>query len=614
MKKRSKRKQPPTPRPASAQTKPPNKRRSWPLGLALALAAVACAIIAAVAWRATSAKRQASPAYVSRPAGTVTFTKDIAPIIFRNCASCHRPGQSAPFSLLSYEDVRKKAESIVDVTGRRYMPPWLPEHGYGEFVGERRLSVEEIGLIKQWFAEGAVEGKPADLPPMPKWPEGWELGQPDLVVQLPSPYTLAAEGKDVYRNFLVPIPTAERRFVKAVEFHPGNNKVVHHAFIEVDATRQSRHLADHVKPPGFDGMQLPESVQMPGGQMLGWQPGKPPYVSPEGLSWVLEPGSDLVLQLHLHPSGKPEPVQSSVGFYFTDNPPTNTAFRINLQRYTIDIPAGAKDYSIENRYVLPVDVDLLRILPHTHYLGKELQGYAILPDGSRKWLILIKNWDFNWQGDYRYAQPVFLPKGTILVMHFTYDNSAENIHNPSQPPKRVKYGLQTTDEMGELWFQALARNAADRDTLAKDHFLKLAQDAVEGNQLRLQTNPQDADAQLRLGSALFALGRASEALEHLRAASQLRPDDNAVHYQLGSIYLRQNRLDEARLEFEAVLRVKPDDFQASGSLGFVFLRQGKLNQAEFYFENALRINPNDPIARANLARIRQARDAGRPGN
>ena len=268
---------------------------------------------------------------------------------------------------------------------------------------------------------------------------------------------LAAEGKDIYRNFLVPIPTTERRNVKALEFHPGNSKVVHHAFIEVDATRQSRHLADQVSPPGFDGMQLPESVQMPGGQMLGWQPGKPPYVSPDGLAWVLEPNSDLVLQLHLHPSGKPEPVRSTVGFYFTETAPTNTAFRINLQRSTIDIPPGAKDYSIENRYVLPVDVSLLRILPHTHYLGKELQGYAILPDGTKQWLIRIKNWDFNWQGDYRYAEPVFLPKGTTLVMHFTYDNSADNIHNPSQPPKRVRYGLQTTDEMGELWFQALPR-------------------------------------------------------------------------------------------------------------------------------------------------------------
>jgi tetratricopeptide (TPR) repeat protein len=609
MRKRKRRKQPTQPRKVSATPEPPKKRRLWRIGLALVL--MAAAIGAGLALRSASIKRDAPPTYVPRPTGTVTFAKNVAPILFQHCASCHRPGQSAPFSLLSYAEVSRKAKLIAEVTEKRYMPPWLPEHGYGRFAGERRLSADEIGLLKQWWAEGAVEGKATDLPPVPKWPDGWELGQPDLIVTLPSTYNLAPEGKDVYRNFLVPIPTSERRYVRAVEFHPDNHKVVHHAFIEIDATRQSRHLADQTNPPSFDGMQLPESVQMPGGQMLGWQPGKPPYVSPDGLSWVLEPNSDLVLQLHLHPSGKPEPVRPSVGFYFTDKPPTHTAYRINLKRYTIDIPAGAKDYAIENRYVLPVDLDLLRILPHTHYLGKELQGYALLPDGTQQWLILIKNWDFNWQGDYRYSQPVFLPKGTTLVMHFTYDNSADNIHNPNQPPKRVRYGLQTTDEMGELWFQALPRNAADRQTLAKDHFLKLAQDAVEGNQLRLQTDPQDADARLRLGSALFTLGRATEALDHLRAAAQHRPDDTTIHYQIGSIYLRQDRLDEARREFETVLRLKPDDFQASGSLGIVFLRQKNLDQAEFYFENTLRINPEDPIARTNLARVRKAKNTTR---
>src|SRR5437016_5281651 len=547
MKKRNKRKQATNPGTVSAPPEPPKKRRLWHVGLALA--GVASAVVAGIALRSTSARRDVSPAFVPRPSGTVTFAKDVAPIIFQNCAPCHRPGQSAPFNLLSYEEVKKKAKLIGEVTERRYMPPWLPEHGYGQFAGERWLSVDEIGLIKQWLAEGAVEGKATDLPPAPKWPEGWELGQPDLIVTLPSDYLLAPEGKDVYRNFLVPIPTTERRYVKAVEFHPGNNKVVHHAFIEVDATRQSRHLADQVSPPGFDGMQLPESVQMPGGQMLGWQPGKPPYVSPDGLSWVLEPNSDLVLQLHLHPSGKPEAVQSAIGFYFTDKLPTNTAFRINLQRYTIDIPAGAKDYSIESRYVLPVDVDLLRILPHTHYLGKELQGYAILPDGAKKWLILIKNWDFNWQGDYRYSEPVFLPKGTTLVMHFSYDNSTDNIHNPSQPPKRVRYGPQTTDEMGELWLQVLPRDGADREIMAQDHFVKFTKDAVEENEALLRVNTNDAARQMKLGTALFMLGRVSEALDHLRAAVQLRPDDDQAHYQLGSLYLHQNQFEAARAEF-----------------------------------------------------------------
>jgi tetratricopeptide repeat protein len=607
MKKRNRRKNATNPREVAAQPEVPKKRQLWPIGLALA--GLVSAIVAGLALRSTPAKRGDSPAYVPRPQGTVTFNKDIAPVILHNCAPCHRPGQSAPFTLLSYEEVRKKSALIAEVIEKRYMPPWLPEHGYGDFTGERRLTEDQIGVIKQWVAEGTAEGRTTDLPPAPKWPEGWELGEPDLVVALPSAYTLPPDGKDVYRNFLVPIPNTGRRYVRAVEFHPGNNKVVHHAFIEIDDTRQSRHLADSVSPPAFDGMSLPESVQMPGGQMLGWQPGKPPYVSPDGLSWVLEPNSDLVLQLHMQPSGKPETVQSAVGLYFTEKPPTNTPFRINLLRYTIDIPPGAKDYAIENKYVLPVDVHLLRILPHTHYLGKELQGYAILPDGIKKWLLLIRNWDFNWQGDYRYNEPVFLPKGTTLAMHFTYDNSADNPNNPNQPPKRVRYGLQTTDEMGELWFQVLARDGADREKLSRDFFVKLTQDSIQGNEFLLQTNPQDSEAHLKLGSALFAIGRPAQAITHLRAAIQFRPDSSEAHYQLGTVYLRQNRLDEARREFEAVVNLKPDDFQAHGSLGFIFLQQKNLEQAEFYLENALRINPNDPIARANLERVRKAKSA-----
>ena len=260
----------------------------------------------------------------------LSFNKDIAPIVFQNCASCHRPGQSAPFSLLTYSDVKKHGQQIVEVTGRRYMPPWLPQPGYGEFVGVRRLTAEQMARIERWLLEGAVEGDVADLPPLPQWSADWQLGVPDLVIQIPQPYALAADGRDVYRNGVVPIPNAMRRFVRGVEFQPGNSKVMHHAFINVDETRQSRRLAESHNPPGFDGMELPDSAVMPGGQLLGWQPGKVPRFSPEGLAWLLKTNVDLVLQMHLHPSGKPERVQPSVGFYFTDQVPTNQLNKLSI--------------------------------------------------------------------------------------------------------------------------------------------------------------------------------------------------------------------------------------------------------------------------------------------
>jgi len=538
----------------------------------------------------------------------LTFSKDIAPIVFNHCAPCHHPGQSAPFSLLSYQDVKKRAQQIVEVTKKRFMPPWLPEPGYGDFAGQRTLTEEQILRIERWKAQGTVEGRAEDLPPKPEWKDGWQLGMPGLIVQLPQAYLLAAAGRDVYRNFVIPIPVASRRYVKAMEFLPGNWRVVHHAFVMVDRTQQSRRRAVQGNPPGFDGMQVPETATMPSGQMLGWQPGAVPVSVPEGLSWVLEPETDLVLQLHMRPSGKPETVQPSVGFYFTRQPPTNFPFRVNLSYYKIDIPPGAKDYSVEQTYVLPVDVDALLVSPHAHYLGKELEGFATLPDGSRQWLIRIKNWDFSWQGTYRFARPVFLPKGTTLTMHYTYDNSAHNVRNPNQPPRRVQYGLQTTDEMAELWLQVLPHRPEDRPTLARDFLTHLAGIVIDFERYRLERNPQDGLAHAKLANALLFLGRdMSEALDHLRTAAQLQPDYGQVHYDLGSIYLRQNRPTEAKLEFETLLKLNPEDYQAHGSLGYIFLREGNVNEAELHFRDALRINRNDPVAKTNLELLSKAR-------
>ncbi len=546
-----------------------------------------------------------------REAAPLNFTKDVAPIIFEKCSICHRPGQSGPFSLLTYAEVKSRAKVIRDVLESRVMPPWLPEPGYGEFAEDRSLTAEQRGTIQQWLAEGAIEGRPEDLPPLPKWPEDWQLGPPDLVLSLPSPYTLPADGKDIYRNFVVPIPIPENRVVRAVEFRPGRNKVVHHAFIEIDASRQSRFLTGDSQPPGFEGMELPPSVHMPMGQLLGWQPGKPALQSPEGLGWVLEKRSDLVLQLHLHPSGKPESVLPSVGFYFTDRAPTNTPFLLKLARYTIDISPGQIDYRIEDSYVLPVDVELLGINPHAHYLGKQLEGWAMLPNGTRQELLLIKQWDFNWQGDYRYRKPMFLPKGTTVFMRFSYDNSAENLRNPSQPPQRVRYGLQTTDEMGELWLQVLPRHRQDLALLSKDFFVKITRDSIEANRWRLQSNPQDAIAHAKLGSALFALGQADEAVQHLRTAVELDPANPLPRSQLGAIYLRQKQWPQAQAQFEAVLRANPRDFEAHGSLGLIGMQQRRYAEAEAHFEKTLEINPEDPVAQANLKALRQAR-TGRP--
>jgi hypothetical protein len=535
-----------------------------------------------------------------------TFNKDIAPVVFAHCSGCHRPGESAPFSLLTYQDVHKHAKQIAEAVAKRYMPPWLPEKGHGDFADDRSLPTEQIELIQHWVAAGSIEGSRADLPPLPKWTFGWQLGTPDLEIKLP-PFTLRAEGKDLYRNFVVPIPVSTRKYVRGVEFQPGNSKVVHHAFINIDPTRFSRRRAEKENPPGFDGMELTESARMPAGHLLGWQPGKTARMGPPGLSWPLETNTDLVLQVHFHPSGKPEQVQPALALYFTEQPPTNTAFRLNLQFFKIDIPAGKKDYVINESYTLPIDVKLLGISPHAHYLCKRMEGFALLPDGNRKDLILIKDWDFNWQGDYRYREPIWLPRGTTLSMRFSYDNSADNIRNPNQPPKQVRYGLQTTDEMGELWFQVLPSNAEQRARLEEDFYGYVVKHTLEYNQYLLAENPNDAAACMRLGTAELHLGQVQDAFKHFQLAIRSDPKCQAAFYQLGFIFQRMNRLNEAQLAYEEAVKLDPDDYQAQGSLGYVYLAKGDLERAEDRLKTAVRVNPDDEVSRRNLELVAQAR-------
>jgi len=535
-----------------------------------------------------------------------TFNRDIAPIVFNHCSGCHRPGQSAPFNLLTYADVTKRAKQIREVVEKRIMPPWLPEKGSVPFANDRSLSSQQISLIRRWVENGLQEGVGA-RPELPHWNEGWQLGTPDLIVKLSQPYVLKPEGKDVYRNFVIPIPVSARKFVKGVELSPGNSKVVHHAFINIDTTGYSRKRVDKDEPPGFDGMALPETAAMPGGQSLSWQPGKMHSFAGPGLAWALEPKTDLVLQLHLHPTGKPETLQPSVGFFFTDEPPTNTPFRLNLNPLNLDIPAEAKDYVVEDRYVVPVDIRLLSVLPHAHYLARRMEGYAVLPDGTRKDLLLIKDWDFNWQGDYQYAIPVELPRGSTLAMKFTYDNSTGNPHNPNHPPKRVRYGLQTTDEMAELWFQVLPRNLTERNLLGADFAKHLANLTVEYNEAVVKENPNDAEAHTRAGRDQIFLKQVPQAMAHLETAVRVAPDYDRAWYELGYLNLGLDRLPEAQHAFESVVRLNPLDYQAEGNLGNICMRRGDLEGAESHLRAALRINPQDAVARQNLDLVLNAK-------
>lgn len=543
------------------------------------------------------------PPYVPRPTGTLTYCRDIAPVIIENCAPCHRPGEAAPFSLLSYADVIKRGQQLVEVTSDRYMPPWLPQHGYGNFAGERRLTNDEIGMLAQWIEEGAVEGDQQELPPMPDWPEGWQLGEPDLVVTMTEPFELPADGGDVFRNFVIPVKIPATRFVEAVEFRPGNQKIVHHATIRVDATHSSRRLDENDPQPGFGGMQSSSNAHFPNGQFLGWTAGKVPHRNEPGLSWPLERGADLVLELHLQPTGKPESLQSSIGLFFVDQPPTKHSFSLVLDSREMNIPPGEDAYEVVDEYVLPTQAEVLGVYPHAHYLGKTIEGYAVLPDGTKEWLIRIPDWDFNWQDEYRFVEPVSLPKGTRLLMRVIYDNSAKNPRNPNIPPERVVFGPRTINEMADLVLRIVVPSAADIATLNQQCGIRRSQKQLDGAKVELAVNPNDAGAWYRKGVSLAKLGNSSEALKCVQRAIELDPNDVRFYNNLGVLLQQAGNIDAAKSCLLKALQIRPRNEDVLRNLGLILQGEGNTSGAIDYFERALEVDPEAMEIANNLAWI-----------
>ena len=521
-----------------------------------------------------------------------TFEHDIAPIVYQKCAPCHRPGEAAPFSLLSYQDVKKRAGQIATVTRSGYMPPWLPQHGYGDFAGERRLTPEEIATIARWVSEGAPEGAPAGIAP-PKFTDGWQLGQPDLVLEAGSAFQLPASGPDVYWNFIFTPGLAARRWVRAIEIRPGERRLVHHANLLVDRTGSAR-LQEPAPGKGFPGMDLAitRSPFDPDGNLLFWKPGSTPHVEPDGFAWRLDPGNELVLNAHLQPSGKPEEVRPSIGLYFTDRPQTRFPLLIQLEAdRALDIPAGARDFTVADEFTLPLDIDVLAIYPHAHYLGKRLEAWATLPDGSKKWLILIPDWDPNWQAVYYYREPIALPKDAVIHMRYHYDNSAANVRNPHQAPQRVRAGNQATDEMSHLWLQVLPRGAGDRRRELREALMRH----------RLEKDPNDFEAHMNLGAILLSRLNPQAAVGELRAAALLEPNRPEVRNMLGLGLATVGRNQEAIEQFQAALRIRPDYYSARSNLATAMAKSGRIDEAVENLRQVLAANPEDRSSKIRLA-------------
>jgi tetratricopeptide (TPR) repeat protein len=542
----------------------------------------------------------------------VSFSRDVAPIVFDKCASCHRPGGVGPFSLLTYADVRQRATQIVAVTERRYMPPWKADPDPAGFVGQKRLSDDELAVIRRWANEGAIEGERRELPPVPAFAEGWQLGKPDLVVTLPEPFTLDAGPTDAFRIFVIRLPINATKYVRGLEFQPGNPRVVHHANIRLDATAASRALDVRDPAPGYDGL-MARSAVYPEGHFLGWTPGQLAPLVPADMAWRLEPGTDLVVQLHMQPSGAREQVRPVIGLFFGDRPATRTPTILRLGSQGIDIPPGDARYTITDSYLLPADVTLQAVQPHAHYRLEEATGLASFPDGTERTLIHIKDWDFRWQHVYRYEHPIALPKGTRLSMRYVYDNSADNPRNPQRPPSRVAWGQRSFDEMGDLWFQFTSMSDADRAGLSAEIQQKMTAEDVIGYETMLRATPTDAELHDDVAVLYLGLGRANNAVEHFRASTALKPDVASAHFNLATALTVAERLDEAVAAYREALRLRPEYGSAHNNLGTVLSAQGHVDEALRHFREAVRIEPSNVQAQRNVAwhlAIRPALTAG----
>ena len=397
--------------------------------------------------------------------GSSTFNANIAAIIFQQCTPCHREGEAAPFPLESFADVRNHGEQIRRVIADNQMPPWKPDAGFGEFKNERRLTAGERTLLSNWISAGMPEGRGQSAPAVPQFAAGWQMGTPDLVLVMPEAFDVPADGPDIYQHFVIPTGLVENQQVEAVEFRPGAPEVVHHAFMYFDTTGRAREL-DALDPrPGY------EKTGSPGfrvsGSLGGWGPGGIPRRLPRGYGRPLAAHSDLLLQVHYHPVGRPVSDRSTVGLYFSKVPDPHPVTEIMVANVDLKIPAGTTSHIHRAEYTLPVTTTIFDCTPHMHVLGKHVEVTATKPDGQRIPLIRISDWDFYWQDNYVLANPLTLPTGTKIEMTCWYDNSAGNLLNPHNPPRDVYWGDDSTDEMGVCYFQATAQSANDYFKLNK---------------------------------------------------------------------------------------------------------------------------------------------------
>jgi peroxiredoxin/mono/diheme cytochrome c family protein len=406
---------------------------------------------------------------VAKAPSTVTYHKDVAPILQKNCQVCHRPGEVGPFSLMTYRQAANWAEDIKTYTASRKMPPWKPSAAAFAFHNDRRLSDAEIKTLAAWVDGGAPEGDPKDAPKPIKFPDGWQLGKPDLVLTVNEDFHLGPSGPDTFRCYVLPTNLPEDKYIIGFEVRPGNPRIVHHTLNFWDLTGKARELEkaaqkkakvdDRDRGPGYSASmgvgfipgKSPREDTTPIGNFGGWAPGQVPRFLPEGTGYLLPKGADVIIQTHYHRNGKPETDRTQIGLYFAKKPVERPYQALVLgPKRSLDsfmIPPNKEDHRIEGTIYVYNDCTMYSVMPHMHLIGKSVIVTMTPPGGEKTTLVEIKEWDYNWQETYWFKEPIEVKAGTRLDIEGIYDNSSKNPNNPRNPPGLVLFGEQTTNEM-----------------------------------------------------------------------------------------------------------------------------------------------------------------------
>ena len=376
-----------------------------------------------------------------------TFTKDVVPILQARCQTCHRPGEAAPMSLLTYQEVRPWAKAIKEAVLLRRMPPWFADSSVGHFKNDRSLSQSEISTLISWVDTGAPEGNAKDLPPALEFVTGWNIGEPDLVLEMPQAFDVPASGTVDYQYVILPQKFQEDRWVQAAEVRPGARSAVHHviAFIREPGSKWMRDKAPGV-PFVPDANEKGDRPSITGDVLAGYAPGVPAVQLAPGQGRLVKAGSDIVFQLHYTANGKPAQDRSKVGVVFCKAPPETRVMTLAANNSRFTIPPGDPNYKVESQLELAHDVTLRGLAPHMHLRGKDFEYRLIFPTGEQQTILRVPRYDFNWQLWYNPSEDMLLPKGTKVACTAHFDNSANNPANPD-PSKAVKYGEQSWEEM-----------------------------------------------------------------------------------------------------------------------------------------------------------------------